>query len=271
MKSGTLTVIGVIMLLLCLIGSILIGKNFESFWIGIIAFVMSFISLLPWFAIDKILEHVEEISSNTHPKSNTSSNKQTKKQKAAYFFCNNKDDKKHILHTICPQCNYENEENSLYCKSCGFDLSHDIPEEIKPKDRIKSSMGNFYSVLRYTIKLVIIVAIISFPFIAFTTCSNKLMNNTSAPTSTVELSMGDGGSIMCAINEKYYDEFITYSANSNIDEINKMLDLGVIFRVPDKTAVEVKKQAGTGKTEVKIIDGSHNGETVIVAADAIYS
>lgn len=89
-------------------------------------------------------------------------------EKAAYFFCNDKDDKKHILHTICPQCNYENEENSLYCKSCGFDL-------------------------------------------------------------------------------------------------------GVIFRVPDKTTAVVKSQVSAGKTEVKIIGGSRDGETVIVAADAIYS
>lgn len=88
---------------------------------------------------------------------------------------------------------------------------------------------------------------------------------------TVELSMGDGGSIICAISEEYYDEFIAYATNSNIDEINKMLDIGVIFRVPDKTTAVVKSQVSAGKTEVKIIGGSHDGETVIVAADAIYS
>lgn len=68
MKSGTLSTVAVIMLIVCFIASIIVGKNCDSFWLGASLCLASVISVLPWFAIDKILEIVEELRDKSSPR-----------------------------------------------------------------------------------------------------------------------------------------------------------------------------------------------------------
>lgn len=181
----------------------------------------------------------------------------------------------------CIKCGKVNRKEAKYCDACGVEMQMGELEETYVDNSREESIEELISEKegenkakrtgnsKGKIALIIIVLVFTLVFFYDMVGGGDSNHTITSIGDEVEMHFEGTDHILCATTKSNYSDLIDIIINKDEIGYSAMFLSGAAFEVGDKTNALVLEMSG-GNAKVRILEGSHYGETAWVAIEAIY-